>query len=65
MSKALQYTNRVLIVFGLALVFIISAVVVGIAMGASIAIFDGSVADGKLVKGVGIVQHAQTDDKVI
>ena len=64
MSKALQYTNRVLIVLGLALVFIISAVVVGVAMGACLAVIEGN-DDGKQFKGIGFFQEVQTDDKAI
>lgn len=55
MSKALQYTSKSLIVLGVVLVFIVSAVVASVVTGASFAIIEGSIENGKSVNGIALV----------
>lgn len=64
MNKLLSIVYKVLIGLGLFTVFIISAVTVGIILGASLAVFDGEI-DGKSVTGIGLVKDPQVETNTI
>ena len=64
MNKLLSIVCKVLIGLGLFTVFIISAVTVGIILGASLAVFDGEI-DGKSVTGIGLVKDPQVETNTI
>lgn len=61
MNKVLNIIRAVLIGLGLFAVFIISAVTVGIMLGASLAVFDGEI-NGQSVTGVGLVKDPQVEN---
>jgi hypothetical protein len=64
MQLVLKVIGKVLIGLGLFTVFIISAVTVGIMLGASLAVFDGEI-DGKSVTGIGLVKDPQVETSTI
>lgn len=64
MNKLLSIVCKVLIGLGLFTFFIVSAVTVGIMLGASLAVFDGEI-DGKSVTGIGLVKDPQVENSTV
>lgn len=65
MEKVLKIASKVCMVFGIITIFIVTAVIAGVGLGVGIAYFEGGLANGEVVKGVGIINDAQAGGSVI